>query len=65
MKRVEKTLKVASTKKVEVSTKEMPDYRMNTLARQTFHAVERFFALPGIQEDYEKWLKECKKKKEA
>lgn len=57
------TLVVTSGIDVSVKLKEIPKHRTDTLARQTLHAVERFFAIPGVQEDYEEWLKEYKKKK--
>ena len=59
------TLKITSGANVAVSPENMPDYRIRTLARQTLHAVERYFALPGVQEDYEKWLVEYRKRKAA
>lgn len=65
MPKSEQTLKVVSGGSVAISYKEMPDHRINTLARQTLHAVERFFSLPGVKEDYEKWLEEYEKEMEA
>ena len=40
---------------------EMPQTEAEYLARQTLRAVERYFARPGVQEVYEKWLEERKK----
>ena len=56
------TTTVTSEKAAAVKPKAIPKYRVYTLARQTLNAVERFFALPGVKEDYEKWLVEYKKK---
>lgn len=50
---------------VAVKLSEIPPHRVDTLASATLHAVERFFALPGVQEDYEKWLVEYRKRKEV
>lgn len=57
------TLKITSGGDVAVKVKEMPQHRRDTMARNTLHAVERFFALPGVQEDFEKWLKEYESRK--
>lgn len=57
-----KTIKVTSKGDVAVKLQEIPKHCRDTLARNTLYAVERFFALPGIQEDYEKWLVEYKKR---
>lgn len=58
-----KTTKIISGIDVGVKLEELPDHRVDTLARQTLHAVERFFALPGVQEDFEKWLKDYERRK--
>lgn len=50
------TLKITSGADVAVKPEEIPDRRVDWLARETLRAVERFFAIPGVQEDYEKWL---------
>lgn len=54
---------IASGADIEIKVSEMPEYKLDTLARQTLHAVERFFAMPGVQEEYEKWLVEYRKEK--
>ena len=56
-------LKITSGADVAVRPEHMPDYRVRTLARQTLHAVERFFAIPGVQEDYEAWLVDYRRRK--
>lgn len=38
----------------------VPDSEMTHLARSTLRAVERFFETPGVQEEYEEWLKKRK-----
>ena len=58
------TLTITSGIDVAVKPKEIPKHRTDTLARQTLHAVERFFAVPGVQEDFEKWLKGYRKRGE-
>lgn len=56
-------LKITSGGDVAVKVKEIPQYRRDTMARNTLHAVERFFTLPGVQEDFEKWLKDYERRK--
>lgn len=48
---------------VAVKLEEIPNHRRDALARNTLHAVERFFSIPGVREDYEKWLKDYERKK--
>lgn len=43
----------------------IPDNDMDNFALHTLHAVERFFTLPGVQEDFEKWLKDYERRKAA
>ncbi len=57
------TLQVTSGSGVAVKPKEISKHRGDALARNTLHAVERFFALPGVQEDFEKWLKDYERRK--
>lgn len=52
------TLQVTSGSGIAVKPKEIPKHRGDALARNTLYAVERFFALPGVQEDFENWLKD-------
>lgn len=59
------TLTITSGSDVKVLPKEIPDHRLEILARATIRAVRRYFALPGVQEDYEKWLAEYKKRQET
>lgn len=46
----------------EINISEMPQTETDYFVRQTLRAVERYFARPGVQEAYEKWLEERKKK---
>lgn len=57
------TLVITSGSAVAVKLKAIPKHRADSMARSTLHAVERFFALPGVQEDFEKWLKDYEQKK--
>lgn len=59
------TLTITSEDTVKVKPKAIPKHRVDTLARQTLHAVERYFALPGVQEDFEKWLKDYERRKKV
>ena len=45
----------------KINISEMPQTEAEYLACQTLRAVERYFARPGVQEVYEKWLEELKK----
>ena len=49
----------------KINISEMPQTEAEYLARQTLRAVERYFARPSIQEDYERWLGEYRKRKGA
>lgn len=42
------TLTIPSGNAVAVKPKAIPKHRADSLARSTLHAVERFFALPGV-----------------
>lgn len=57
------TLTITSGSAVAVKPKAIPKHRTDSLARSTLHAVERFFVLPGVQEDFEKWLKDYERRK--
>lgn len=41
----------------------IPEHEVDHLARATLRAVTRYFEIPGVKEDYEKWLKGYKKRK--
>lgn len=53
---------VVTSNNASIDTSEIPNYAMDGFARGTLRALERFFELPGIQEEYEEWLKEYRKK---
>lgn len=59
----EAPLKVTSGNGVKVDPSLIPEHEMNILARETLRAAEKYFQQPGVKEDYEKWLKEYKKRK--
>lgn len=42
----------------------IPESEADHLARATLRAVMRYFEIPGVKEDYEKWLVEYRKRKE-
>lgn len=46
---------------VAIDTDKIPNYAADGFARGTLRALERFFELPGIKEEYEEWLKEYRK----
>ena len=48
-----------------VDVRKIPEHEATHLARATLRAVKRYFEIPGVQEDYEKWLIEYKKRKAA
>lgn len=39
---------------------EIPKHEVDSLARSTLRAVERYFELPNVKKDYERWLEEYK-----
>lgn len=39
----------------------IPKHRLDNLCRATLHAIERYFELPNVKEEYEEWLKEYKR----
>lgn len=47
---------------IEVTPSQIPSHIVDSVARATLHAVERYFQQPGVQEEYEKWLKEHRRK---
>lgn len=49
----------------EINISEITQSDATYLARQTLRAVERYFARPGVQEAYEKWLKDREERKNA
>ena len=57
------TLTITPGSAAAVTPKAIPKHRADSLARSTLHAVERFFTLPGVQEDFEKWLKDYERRK--
>lgn len=46
-----------------VDVRKIPEHEAAHLARATLRAVKRYFEIPGVQEDYEKWLKDYKRRK--
>lgn len=43
---------------VKVKRSELDKWTSHRLGVQTCRAVERFFAMPGVQEEYERWLEQ-------
>ena len=58
---MERMIKRGQAPAVDVS--KIPDSEAAHLARATLRAVTRYFEIPGVKEDYEKWLVEYKKRK--
>ena len=52
---------VVRTEVPKLNIENVPDNSFNGLARATLRAVERYFKIPGVKEDYEKWLVEYRK----
>lgn len=46
-----------------LDVRKIPEHEAAHLARATLRAVKRYFEIPGVQEDYEKWLKDYKRRK--
>ncbi len=59
----ETTLVVISGADVAVQLDKTPQHILDRMARVTLHAIDRYFAIPKVQEDYKKWLLEYKKQK--
>lgn len=57
------TMLVVIGNNIEVTPSQIPTHIVDNVARATLHAVERYFQQPGVQEEYEEWLKEYRKKK--
>ena len=49
----------------KLNKENVPNNVINGLARATLRAVERYFEIPGVKEDYEKWLVEYRKRQAA
>ena len=49
----------------KLNKENVPNSDMNGYARSTLRAVERYFEIPGVKEDYEKWLVEYRKRQAA
>ena len=41
---------------------QMPDYEMDHLCAATIKMIKRYFSLPGVQEQFEAWLVEYRKR---
>lgn len=54
-------LQPASPAVATVMLSAIPKHKLDNLCRVTLHAIERYFELPGIKEEYEEWLKEYRK----
>ena len=48
---------------VEPDEPERTETVLQSTARYELTVAERFFALPGVQEDFEKWLKDYERRK--
>lgn len=45
-----------------IDLKEIPDYEMDHLCAATIKMIKRHFSLPGVQEQFEAWLVEYRKR---
>ena len=52
------TLQITSSPKEPFDARRVPENELRGFARATLRAVERFFESPGVQEDFERWLRE-------
>ena len=48
-----------------IDVSKIPKHEADHLARATLRAVKRYFEIPGVKEDYEKWLIEYRKEKKG
>ncbi|MBD5081128.1 MAG: hypothetical protein HDT44_05110 [Ruminococcaceae bacterium] len=58
-------LQLVSPEVATVTLSTIPKHRLDNLCRATLHAVERYFELPGVREEYEEWLKEYRKQNKS
>lgn len=50
---------------IQIDTSQIPDFRRRELAEETVRATKEFFALPGVEEEYQEWLKNRRAAKSA
>lgn len=39
---------------------DLPEYEKYAIAQSTYRAIQRYFAQPGVQEAFERWLADAK-----
>lgn len=59
----EKRLLVVEGESCTVDVNKIPENDDRRIARATLRAVENFFQIPGVKEEYEEWLKDYRKRK--
>ena len=47
---------VTVVRTVGIDAEALPAHELDRLTRETVRAARRFFALPGVAEDYDAWL---------
>ena len=57
-----KKLRIVPGQCIYVKPKDIPKYILDGFASETLYAVERYFALPGVQEKFQEWLVEYRKR---
>ncbi len=53
-----KQLQLTSSNTSAIMLSAIPTPKLDNLCIATLRAIEHYFELPGVREDYEKWLKE-------
>ena len=50
---------------IEIHVDELPDFVMDRLCSTLIESMERFFKRPGVEEEYQTWLEERKRRTPA
>lgn len=50
---------------IQIDISSIPDHVRDTFVAPLPQIVSEFFTLPGVNEEYQEWLKEYKKEKQA
>ena len=53
-----RTCRVVKEPGKEYDIDKLDKFEMRSFARATLQATERYFQIPGVQEDFERWLRE-------
>ena len=60
-----KQLHLTSSNTSAIMLSAIPSHKLDNLCIATLRAIERYFELPGVREEYEEWLKEYRKQNKS